>query len=73
MRRGDVNIDGTKIRQMREERALTLADLGERSGLNIATISRLENGLRPARLSTVRKLAEALEVEPREIVNGKGR
>jgi transcriptional regulator with XRE-family HTH domain len=30
----------------------------------------LENGKRPARLSTIRKLADALGVEPRELMKG---
>ncbi len=38
------------------------------TGIAQATISNLEQGNRPARLSTVRKLAEALDVEPRELM-----
>jgi transcriptional regulator with XRE-family HTH domain len=34
------------------------------------TISKLENGRRPARLVTIRKLADALDVEPRELMKG---
>jgi len=34
------------------------------------TINKLELGRRPARLSTIRKLAEALGVEPKELMKG---
>ena len=67
-RSGDVNIDGAKVRRMREDQALTLKELAERTGLDIATLSRLENERRPARITTVRKLADALGVEPRELI-----
>ena len=53
---------------MRVERALTLRALAERSGVSYDTINKLELGQRPARLSTIRKLAEALSVEPKELM-----
>ena len=53
------------------ERALTLRALAERSGVSYDTINKLELGQRPARLSTIRKLATALNVDPRELMKGK--
>jgi DNA-binding Xre family transcriptional regulator len=44
--------------------------LGERSGVAHDTINKLELGQRPARLATIRKLADALSVEPRELMKG---
>ena len=38
--------------------------------MSFATINNLENGNRPARLATIRKLAEALDVEPKELMKG---
>jgi len=35
------------------------------------TINKLELGRRPAHASTIRKLAGALDVEPRELMKGK--
>jgi transcriptional regulator with XRE-family HTH domain len=61
-------VDGQRLRQLRVERALSLRALGERSGVTFATINNLENGNRPARLATIRKLAEALGVEPKELM-----
>jgi transcriptional regulator with XRE-family HTH domain len=57
----------TKLRQTRERRGLSQRDLSERSGVTQPTISNLEKG-RPARFVTMRKLAEALDVEPGELV-----
>ena len=44
--------------------------LGEVSGVSYDTINKLELGRRPAHASTIRKLAEALNVEPRELMRG---
>jgi transcriptional regulator with XRE-family HTH domain len=63
-------VDGQRLRQLRVERALSLRALGDRSGVTFATINNLENGNRPARLATIRKLAEALGVEPRVLMKG---
>jgi XRE family transcriptional regulator, regulator of sulfur utilization len=63
-------VDGQRIRELRVQRALSLRALGERSGVAFATINNLENGNRPARLVTIRKLAEALGVEPRDLMKG---
>jgi transcriptional regulator with XRE-family HTH domain len=63
-------VDGERLRELRVERALSLRALGERSGVTFATINNLENGNRPARLVTIRKLADALGVEPKELMKG---
>ncbi len=68
--RMSVEVDGQRLRQLRVERALSLRALGDRSGVTFATINNLENGNRPARLATIRKLAEALGVEPKELMKG---
>ena len=63
------DVDGERLRQLRVERALSLRALGEITGVAFDTISKLENGHRPARLVTIRKLAEALGVEPKDLMN----
>lgn len=65
-----LRVDGEKLRSLRVERALTLRDLGEASGVSYNTINKLELGQRAAHASTVRKLAQALGVEPRELIKG---
>ena len=61
-------LDGEKLRRLRLERALTQMELSEMTGLSVDAISRLENELRSAQVSTVRRLAQALGVEPRELL-----
>ena len=61
-------VNGQRLRQLRVERALSLRALAERSGVAFDTINKLELGHRPARLVTIRKLADALDVEPKELV-----
>lgn len=63
-----MRIDGERLRSLRIERALTLRDLGAASGVSHNTINKLELGRRPAHASTVRRLAEALSVEPWELM-----
>jgi transcriptional regulator with XRE-family HTH domain len=63
-------VNGQKLRQLRVERALSLRALAERSGVAFDTINKLGLGHRPARLVTIRKLAEGLGVEPKELIKG---
>jgi transcriptional regulator with XRE-family HTH domain len=64
------DVDGQRLRKLRVEKALSLRALGERTGVAYDTINKLELGYRPARLTTIRKLAEALDVEPKELMKG---
>jgi transcriptional regulator with XRE-family HTH domain len=59
---------GEKLRKTRKRKLLTQEQLAERSGVGIATIVRIERNQVEPRGSTIRKLAEALEVEPEELV-----
>jgi len=61
-------VDGVRLKQLRMERALSQQDLERMTGVAQATLSALEHGKRPARPSTIRKLAEALDVEPKELM-----
>jgi transcriptional regulator with XRE-family HTH domain len=45
------------LREARERALLTQEELAAKSGVTVSTISRLENGLQAARISTIRKLA----------------
>jgi transcriptional regulator with XRE-family HTH domain len=55
-------MDLPNLRSIRLQRLLTQADLAELAGMTTASISRLETGRSSARISTVRKLAAALNV-----------
>lgn len=61
-------MDIPNLRAIRLGRLMTQADLAGASGLTKATISRLETGATKARISTVRKLAKALNVDPGELL-----
>jgi transcriptional regulator with XRE-family HTH domain len=64
-----VVVGGIKLREWREQLALTQQELAERSGVGIATVSRIEQG-QPALPSTRRKLAEALGMTPAQLLDG---
>jgi transcriptional regulator with XRE-family HTH domain len=49
-------------------RLMTQEELARASGVSVVTIIRIESGQQDARLSTVRKLAGALEVDASEIL-----
>jgi transcriptional regulator with XRE-family HTH domain len=65
-----LKVNGNSLRRLRAENALTLRALAEISDVSYDTINKLELGRRPAHASTIRKLANALGVEPRELMKG---
>jgi DNA-binding XRE family transcriptional regulator len=65
-----MKIDGEKLRALRVERFLERQELADRAEINRKTVEDIERGRWPggSRLSTIRKLAEVLEVDPHEIL-----
>lgn len=62
----EVNVQ--RLKELRKEHALSMRELGKRSGVSKDTIWRLENEKNPTAYSvTIRKLAEALGVTPLEL------
>jgi len=62
-RQPDVYTDiGRHIRALRRQHQLTLAELGERSGLGPAYIGQIERDVKKASLRTLAAIAEALGV-----------
>jgi len=57
-----------RLADWRRRRALAVRDLSARSGVGTSTINRLELGRQLARPSTVRKLADALDIDPTELM-----
>lgn len=55
------------LRRLRTDRYLTQDGLAKEAGLSRVTITRLESGETPPLARTVRQLAKALGVEPREL------
>jgi len=62
----EVNVE--RLKELRRERVLSLRELEEKSGVSYNTIWRLEDGRQGAHPRTVRKLAEALGVQPSELI-----
>jgi transcriptional regulator with XRE-family HTH domain len=65
---GELDIDGSQLKRLRRQRALSQQDIERMTGVAQSTISRLEANQRPARPSTLRKLAGALGVEPQDLM-----
>jgi transcriptional regulator with XRE-family HTH domain len=65
-----MEVDGMKVRHLRERRSLSLRELSDLSGVNYNAIWRIEVGRTGAQPRTVRRLAEALGVEPHELMKG---
>ncbi len=64
---------GARLRSARLRLALSQEDLATRSGVPVVTISRAENDrFEMPRPSTVRKLAQALDVAPGWLLFGEG-
>ena len=63
-----MELDVQKLRLLREDRVLSQRELARLAEVAQGTVWRLENGFPKARPSTIRKLAVALGIEPRELV-----
>ena len=55
---------GREVRRWRQARGLTLAQVGERSGLNIGYLSQIENDKAVPSLEALATIAQALDVPP---------
>jgi transcriptional regulator with XRE-family HTH domain len=61
-------VDRMQLKRLHQEQALSLRDLAQRSGVAYDTINRLELGKQDAQPRTIRRLAEALGVQPKELM-----
>lgn len=60
---------GAKLKEARETRFWSQRDLAREAGVSPTTVMHLETGQNPnPRLSTVRKVADALGIDPNELV-----
>ncbi len=64
----DMEVNVERLKTLRTQHVLTLRELAEEAGVSKDTIWRLENGHSEAHPSTIRKLANALGVQPKELV-----
>ena len=63
-----VEVDGQKLQKLRRRRLWLIGDLAGNSGVHRNTISKLENGKGGAYPETIRRLADALGVDPTELI-----
>jgi DNA-binding transcriptional regulator YiaG len=68
--RRTIRVDTERLRQLRREQALSQRALARASGVGLDTVNKVETGVRDALPVTLRKLADALGVEPRELMKG---
>ena len=60
-------VEVPQLKYWRQQRALTMRELADKAGVSHMTVFRIEHG-KPAGLRTLRKLAEALGVQPRDLM-----
>ena len=59
---------GQKLKAIRTWRLLTQEELAERAGVSAATVVNVERNKQEPQFRTIRKLAEALSVDPTELL-----
>lgn len=64
MTQAEIAVLAANVARLRRQKKLTQAQVAERSGIHFSEISRIEGGLRDLRLSTLVRLARALNVKP---------
>src|SRR4030081_2740733 len=61
---------GPRLRALRQQRDMTLADLSAATGISVSTLSRLESGQRRANLELLLPLAQAYQVPLDDLIGG---
>ncbi|MCX7884146.1 MAG: XRE family transcriptional regulator [Caloramator sp.] len=64
-----INEIGEKISKLRKQKALTLKELSEMTGLSISFLSQVENGYSSLAITSLKKIADALNVPITEFFN----
>ena len=59
---------GDRLRDSRVRRALTQEELAEKADVGTNTVARLERNESEPHMSTLRKLARALDLDPAELI-----
>ena len=66
----DTTIFARNVAAARANRGLSQTQVSKRSGVHVTEVSRIERGLREPKLSTIVRLAHALEVTPAQLLDG---
>ena len=59
---------GEQIKEVRKKAGLTQKELGERLGVSYQSIAQWENNLRKPKYDTLKRIAEALDVSPMDLL-----
>ncbi len=59
---------GLRLRLLREKRGLSVRALADLAGIGFSTVHRIETGKKKPRLETLEKLAKALGVSVRDLI-----
>jgi len=63
-----MEVNMQRLRQLRRQKVLSMRELEDMSGVSYNTIWRLETGKTGAQPRTIRRIADALGVDPAELV-----
>ncbi len=69
---GDVDEVGIRIKQLREERGISIEDLSSLTGFDVAKLEDIESGKVKPQLGTVMKLSKSLDSAVGRLVSGMG-
>ncbi len=59
---------GTQVKRARERALLTQEELAERAGIGAATLNRIEKDRVEPHFRTIRKIAKALDMDPKDLI-----
>lgn len=69
MKRGDKVTVGDNIRKFRKQKKMTQKELGNKLGISQSAINQFENNKTAPKLTTIVKIADALDVLPRDLID----
>lgn len=64
----DIKTVGMNAKIARVKKGMTIQELAKQAGMSVTTISRLERGIGNARMFSINKIAEVLEVDVKTLV-----
>ncbi len=66
----DIAIFAHNVARARTQQHLSQTQVSSRSGIHVTEVSRIERGLRDPRVTTLIRLARALEMQPARLLDG---
>jgi transcriptional regulator with XRE-family HTH domain len=66
----EIEVYAQNVVKARRAQHLTQEQVSDRSGVHVTEVSRIERGLRDPRVSTLIRLARALDVRPSQLLDG---